>query len=95
MKIIIFYCVRVLVRVHMKLMKTITLDEAAYSRLKAWKRGSKDSFSQVVRRVVPEPGTLGAFMNFVETHDTPSLPGNEIMAAAVDERTPAKRDPWT
>jgi predicted CopG family antitoxin len=79
----------------MILMKTITLDEAAYSRLKAWKRGSKDSFSQVVRRLVPEPGTLGAFINFVEAHSTASLPRNEIMAEAVEERSPSKHDPWT
>jgi Uncharacterized ACR, COG1753. len=39
-------------------MKTITLNEAAYERLKAWKSG-QDSFSQVVLRVVPKRGTFG------------------------------------
>jgi predicted CopG family antitoxin len=39
-------------------MKTITLSEAAYERLKAWKVGD-DSFSQVVLRVVPKRGTFG------------------------------------
>jgi predicted CopG family antitoxin len=76
-------------------MKTITLDEIAYTRLKAWKRGTKDSFSQVIRRLVPEPGTLGAFMNFVEAHATTSLPGNDAMEATVEERSPAKHEPWT
>lgn len=75
-------------------MKTITLDEAAYSRLSAWKRGSKDSFSKVIKRLVPEPGTLGAFMNFVETHATASLPRNELMDGAVEERSSTKHDPW-
>jgi predicted CopG family antitoxin len=43
---------------HTRTMKTITLTEAAYERLKAWKAG-KDSFSQVVLRVVPKRGTFG------------------------------------
>ena len=38
-------------------MKTITLTEEAYERLKAWKTG--DSFSQVVLRTVPKRGTFG------------------------------------
>lgn len=76
-------------------MKTITLDEVAYSRLKAWKRGSKESFSQVVKRLLPEPGTLASFMNFTETRHTASLPGNEHLEAAVEQRSAAKNDPWT
>ena len=39
-------------------MKTITLTDEAYERLKAWKDG-KDSFSRVVLRVVPKRGTFG------------------------------------
>lgn len=39
-------------------MKTITLTEEAYDRLKAWKAG-KDSFSRVVLRMVPKRGTFG------------------------------------
>jgi predicted CopG family antitoxin len=39
-------------------MKTITLTDEAYERLKAWKSG-KDSFSQVVLRTVPKRGTFG------------------------------------
>jgi predicted CopG family antitoxin len=39
-------------------MKTITLSDAAYERLRAWKTG-RDSFSQVVLRVVPKRGTFG------------------------------------
>lgn len=76
-------------------MKTITLDEAAYQRLKAWKRGRNESFSSVVKRIIPEPGSLGAFLTFSEAHQTQSLAGNEIMEQAVEERSSAKEDPWT
>ena len=75
-------------------MKTITLDEVAYSRLKAWKRGSKESFSQVVKRLLPEPGTLASFMNFTETRHTASLSGNEHLETAIEQKSPAKSDPW-
>ncbi len=40
-------------------MKTLTLTNEAYERLKDWKIGSDDSFSKVVLRVVPKRGTLG------------------------------------
>ena len=75
-------------------MKTITLDEVAYARLKIWKRTPKESFSHVVKRLVPEPGTLGAFLNFVEANSTAQLPGNELLEEAVELRTPTKADPW-
>lgn len=39
-------------------MKTITLTDEAYERLKAWKAGN-DSFSRVVLRTVPKRGTFG------------------------------------
>jgi predicted CopG family antitoxin len=39
-------------------MKTITLTDEAYERLKAWKTGN-DSFSRVVLRTVPKRGTFG------------------------------------
>jgi predicted CopG family antitoxin len=75
--------------------KTITLDEVAYARLKAWKRQPKESFSQVIKRVLPEPGTLGAFLNFVEIHATNRLPGNTALEDAIEARSGAKNDPWT
>ena len=46
-------------------MKTITLDDEAYNRLKAWKKNSSESFSTVVKRLVPEAGSLGAFLAWV------------------------------
>jgi predicted CopG family antitoxin len=75
-------------------MKTITLDEVAYSRLKSWKRIPSESFSSVVKRVLPEPGTLGALLNFVETYQTRSLHSNVLLEEAVDYRSSVKQDPW-
>lgn len=76
-------------------MKTITLDDTAYARLKVWKRGPKESFSHVVKRIVPEPGTLGAFLNFVEANGTAHLPENTRLEEAVNCRSSAKTDPWS
>ena len=39
-------------------MKTITLTDEAYHRLKDWKESDNDSFSKVILRVVPKRGTL-------------------------------------
>ena len=39
-------------------MKTITLTDQAYERLKSWKTG-RESFSEVVLRTVPKRGTFG------------------------------------
>ena len=75
-------------------MKTITLDDAAYARLKVWKRSQKESFSHVVKRIVPEPGTLGAFLNFIEANDTAHLPGNEVMDTSANSRIETKSEPW-
>jgi predicted CopG family antitoxin len=76
-------------------MKTITLDDEAYSRLKSWKKGTSESFSSVVKRVLPAPGSLGAFLAFVERRATATRPGNESMEAAVESRSAAKSDPWS
>jgi predicted CopG family antitoxin len=76
-------------------MKTITLDDEAYSRLKSWKKGTSESFSSVVKRVLPAPGSLGAFLAFVERRATATIPGNESMEAAVESRSAAKSDPWS
>jgi predicted CopG family antitoxin len=78
-----------------KSMKTITLNEVAYARLKVWKRSHKESFSHVVKRIVPEPGTLGALLNFVEANDAAHLSGNERLDATVDTRSAKKAAPWS
>ena len=76
-------------------MKTITLDDIAYERLKAWKKGKRESFSSVVKRVIPEPGSLGAFLSFSELNQTQALAGNDLMEQAVEDRSPVKEDAWT
>jgi len=75
-------------------MKTITLDEEAYRRLLAWKRAKGDSFSKVVKRVVPEAGTLGAMARFVVNRSS-SEEQDAVLEAIVDDRISAKHDPWT
>ena len=75
-------------------MKTITLDDAAYNRLKAWKKNSSESFSTVVKRLVPEAGSLGAFLAFVERRGTDRMPGNDTMQQVVEDRLVNKNDPW-
>lgn len=77
------------------MMKTITLDEVAYARLKAWKKGSRESFSSVVKRVIPEPGTLGAFLNHVQVAGGGDAEKDDILEATVNERSPVKEDPWS
>ncbi|HUF63775.1 MAG TPA: antitoxin VapB family protein [Verrucomicrobiales bacterium] len=74
-------------------MKTITLDDEAYQRLLAWKQAKGDSFSKVVKRVVPEAGTLGALAQFAMRR-TPSGEQDAILEATVEERSSGKHDPW-
>lgn len=75
-------------------MKTITLDEAAYERLKAWKKGSRESFSSVVKRVIPVPGTLGAFFSHVQATGSLDKEKDALMEEAINERSAVKEDPW-
>lgn len=76
-------------------MKTITLDDAAYERLKALKRGKGDSFSAVVKRVVPVSGTLGALLRFVEAASPTDAARDEILEGSVSDRPLTEHDPWT
>jgi len=76
-------------------MKTITLDEEAYERLKSWKRMGGDSFSSVVKRVVPRAGTLEAMMRFAAQRHPSGDKRDKILEASVEDRAAAKSDPWT
>lgn len=75
-------------------MKTITLDDEAYLRLKVWKRAKGDSFSRVVKRVVPEAGTLGAMEQFVSQRRV-SKAKDDLLEKSINLRPSGKSDPWT
>jgi predicted CopG family antitoxin len=75
--------------------KTITLDEDAYERLKSWKRQRGDSFSAVVKRVVPRAGTLEAMARFVAERASASDPRDELLESTIEDRPTAKHEPWT
>lgn len=74
-------------------MKTITLDDEAYSRLKSWKKSSGDSFSKVVRRVVPRAGTLAAMLHFAEQR-IPRPDEDSVLEESVENRLRSKTNPW-
>ncbi len=78
-------------------MKTITLTDDAYERLKSWKDPGLDSFSKVVLAKVPKKGTLADLAVRIER-----LPKLTRKAAKEIEKAVAwgndwksRRDPWT
>lgn len=77
-------------------MKTITLTEEAYERLKAWKDSPKESFSQVVLKSVPKRGTAGdmeeAFKKLPPLTEEQARIMEETIAWANDWKN--FRDPW-
>jgi len=76
-------------------MKTITLDEDAYERLKSWKRQRGDSFSAVVKRVVPRAGTLEAMARFAVERSRGDDERDELLESAIESRPSNKHEPWT
>lgn len=78
-------------------MKTISLSDPAYERLRSWKRASKESFSAVVLRVVPKRGTLADLA--AEIDKLPPLTDEQVqtMEQALQRVNDWKsyRDPWT
>lgn len=66
-------------------MKTITLSDAAYERLKAWKDG-RDSFSEVVLRVVPKRGTFGDLDESFKALPALSKEQSRMMLETIDSR---------
>lgn len=80
-------------------MKTITLTEEAYARLKDWKSGAQDSFSNVVLRVVPKHGTLADMIEGFKQLPPLTDPQAQIMAETLAWANDWKNveeglDPW-
>jgi predicted CopG family antitoxin len=77
-------------------MKTITLSEEAYERLKSWKTDPSESFSKVVLKKVPKRGTAGDMDEAFDRLSKLTVRQAEAMAAeagwANDWRTCP--DPW-
>ena len=67
---------------------------AAYNRIKFMEENFSPSFSSVINRVIPEVGSLGAFLSFVECRRTDRLPWNDRMEEAIEARSLNKNDPW-
>jgi predicted CopG family antitoxin len=52
--------------------KTITIDDEAYARLCKLKKGSRDSFSRVIHRIIPAE-TAGELMDFYDKQPPPEV----------------------
>jgi predicted CopG family antitoxin len=78
-------------------MKTITLTDQAYLRLKEWKQGRGDSFSDVVLKMVPERGTLEQMLDDVAHLPALSKENAKVMeeAAGWGREPTGHREPWT
>jgi predicted CopG family antitoxin len=78
-------------------MKTITLTDDAYERLKSWKDSDLDSFSKVVLAKVPKKGTLADLAAHLD--GLPKLTPEEARtieeALAQGNDWKSQRDPWT
>jgi len=78
-------------------MKTISLTDEAYERLKEWKSEPNDSFSRVVLRIVPEKGTLGQMLEDVGRLPELSSAQARVMeeSASYGRDPEGSSDPWT
>lgn len=70
-------------------MKTITLTDQAYARLKEWKVSEKESFSTVVLKLVPEKGTLGQMVDDISR----MTPLTDAQAKVMEDSVKWGRDP--
>jgi predicted CopG family antitoxin len=81
-------------------MKTITLTDEAYTRLFEWKHNAKESFSQVVLKVVPPRGTATDLLRIMEQLPPLTHSAHQKMMDAYDvHRNPShyekNEDAWT
>ena len=78
-------------------MKTISLSDEAYERLKAWKDSPKESFSAVVLKTVAKRGTLADLAEEIDKLPPLTEEHARIMKEAVKWANNWKnyRDPWT
>ena len=64
-------------------MKTITLADEAYNRLRDWKGGERESLSTVVLRVVPKRGTLADLLHSFQQLPTLTDEQAQVMQDAI------------
>jgi predicted CopG family antitoxin len=78
-------------------MKTITLTEEAYGRLRSWKDRNLNSFSKVILAKVPKKGTLADLAAELEKLAPITSEQARVMeeAAAWANDWRNQRDPWT
>lgn len=78
-------------------MKTITLTEEAYERLRSWKDRRLDSFSKVVLAKVPKKGTLADLASELERLPELTEEQAKVMEEAAEWANDwqNQRDPWT
>jgi predicted CopG family antitoxin len=59
--------------------KTITIDDDAYQLLRKLKRGSRDSFTKVIRRhIIPPVETCGELLEAIESLPPPEVDLNAL-----------------
>ncbi len=59
--------------------KTITIDDEAYELLRSLKQGKRDSFSQVIHRIVPAR-SAGELMDYYDSHPPPHFDADKLQS---------------
>jgi predicted CopG family antitoxin len=84
-------------RVFRVCMKTITLTEEAYQRLKSWKTEPSESFSKVVLKAVPKRGTAADMEEGFQRLPALTQKQSDAVAASLAWANDWRNcpDPWT